>query len=140
MAEGAEREDDIQKALFVGNYEGAVDTCFKAGRLADALLVANIGGAELFKKTMHRYMRRNPRPYMAVRGRQSKAAAGMCIMLSSASLTCSKTACSKLLHACIVGGLFLGSAHICTHFKHTHPHTLGCMLPSPCPSSPPGRC
>jgi hypothetical protein len=66
VAEGAEREDDIQKALFVGNYEGAVDTCFKAGRLADALLVANIGGAELFKKTMHRYMRRNPRPYMAV--------------------------------------------------------------------------
>jgi hypothetical protein len=52
----------------VGNYDGAVDTCLKAGRLADALLIANIGGAELFKKTMQRYMRRNPRPYMAVSG------------------------------------------------------------------------
>jgi protein transport protein SEC31 len=60
------QEDDIQKAIFVGNYEGAVDTCLKVGRLADALLVANIGGPELFKRTMQRYMRRNPRPYMAV--------------------------------------------------------------------------
>ncbi|KAF8071322.1 SEC31B [Scenedesmus sp. PABB004] len=66
VPEGAEREDDIQKAIFVGNYEGAVDTCLKVGRLADALLIANIGGGELFKKTMARYMRRNPRPYMAV--------------------------------------------------------------------------
>lgn len=62
------QEEEIQKAIFVGNYDGAVDTCLKAGRLADALLIANIGGAELFKKTMQRYMRRNPRPYMAVRG------------------------------------------------------------------------
>jgi hypothetical protein len=63
------QEEEIQKAIFVGNYDGAVDTCLKAGRLADALLIANIGGAELFKKTMQRYMRRNPRPYMAVRTR-----------------------------------------------------------------------
>jgi protein transport protein SEC31 len=62
------QEEEIQKAIFVGNYDGAVDTCLKAGRLADALLIANIGGAELFKKTMQRYMRRNPRPYMAVSG------------------------------------------------------------------------
>lgn len=53
----------------MGNYDGAVDTCLKVGRLADALLIANIGGAELFKKTMNRYMRRNPRPYMAVSAR-----------------------------------------------------------------------
>jgi protein transport protein SEC31 len=66
VPESAEREDEIQKALFVGQYDAAVDCCFKAGRLADALLIANIGGPDLFKKTMHRYMRRNPRPYMAV--------------------------------------------------------------------------
>lgn len=60
------QEDEIQKAIFVGNYDAAVDTCLKVGRLADALLIANIGGADLFKKTMQRYMRRNPRPYMAV--------------------------------------------------------------------------
>jgi Sec23-binding domain of Sec16 len=63
------QEDDIQRAIFVGNYEGAVDTALKVGRLADALLIANIGGPELFKRTMARYMRRNPRPYMAVRER-----------------------------------------------------------------------
>jgi hypothetical protein len=28
--------------LHVGNYESAVESCFKAGRLADALLIANI--------------------------------------------------------------------------------------------------
>lgn len=63
---GCMQEDEIQKAIFVGNYDAAVDTCLKVGRLADALLIANIGGADLFKKTMQRYMRRNPRPYMAV--------------------------------------------------------------------------
>ncbi|KAI8473947.1 MAG: hypothetical protein J3K34DRAFT_161809 [Monoraphidium minutum] len=65
-AAAAEGEEDIQKALFVGNYEGAVELCFKANRLADALLIANIGGAELFKRAMHRYMRRSPRPYMTI--------------------------------------------------------------------------
>jgi hypothetical protein len=28
--------------LYTGNYESAVESCFKAGRLADALLIANI--------------------------------------------------------------------------------------------------
>lgn len=73
----AVQEEEIQKAIFVGNYDGAVDTCLKAGRLADALLIANIGGAELFKKTMQRYMRRNPRPYMAV-GPPSSFLTGLC--------------------------------------------------------------
>jgi hypothetical protein len=49
---------------------------FQANRLADALLIANIGGAELFKRTMHRYMRRSPRPYMTVRALLSGRGSG----------------------------------------------------------------
>jgi hypothetical protein len=63
----AEGEEEIQRALFVGNYDAAVEACFKAGRMADALLVANIGGAELYKRAMGRYMRKQPRPYMQAR-------------------------------------------------------------------------
>ncbi len=66
MVKAAEGEEDIQRALFVGNYDAAVEACFRAGRMADALLIANIGGAELYKKAMGRYMRKQPRPYMQV--------------------------------------------------------------------------
>jgi hypothetical protein len=63
----AENEEEIQRALFVGNYDAAVEACFKASRMADALLIANIGGPELYKRAMSRYMRKQPRPYMQVR-------------------------------------------------------------------------
>lgn len=33
---------EVQRALVAGNYELAVEACFKANRLADALLIANI--------------------------------------------------------------------------------------------------
>eukprot|EP00798_Chlamydomonas_sp_ICE-L_P017883 gene17883-24274_t len=59
-------EEEIQRALIAGNYEVAVDSCFKAGRLADALLIANIFNGELFKKTMNRYMKKCPKPYMQI--------------------------------------------------------------------------
>lgn len=61
-----EHEEEIQRALFVGNYEAAVEGCLRAARMADALLIANIGGADLYKRTMQRYMQRNPKPYMQV--------------------------------------------------------------------------
>eukprot|EP00798_Chlamydomonas_sp_ICE-L_P021383 gene21383-28331_t len=61
-----EKEEDIQRALMAGNFELAVETCFKAGRLADALLIANCFNAELFQKSMQRYMRKCPKPYMQI--------------------------------------------------------------------------
>lgn len=61
-----ELEDEIQSALFVGNYDSAVESCFKAGRHADALLIANICGSELYKKAMCRFMKLHPRPYMQI--------------------------------------------------------------------------
>ncbi|KAJ9529449.1 hypothetical protein QJQ45_013699 [Haematococcus lacustris] len=62
-----EMEDEIQRALIAGNYETAVESCFKANRLADALLIANIfNSSDLYKRTMHRYMKRCPKPFMQI--------------------------------------------------------------------------
>lgn len=112
------QEEEIQKAIFVGNYDGAVDTCLKAGRLADALLIANIGGAELFKKTMQRYMRRNPRPYMAVgvacRVRALvRAQPPLGTVLAAHVLRPCSTHTCVILDTAVLGGLL--ARYFCTH-------------------------
>lgn len=48
-------ERTIQDALVVGNFEAAVECCFRTGNLADALILASCGGAELWQKTQNRY-------------------------------------------------------------------------------------
>lgn len=48
-------EDMVKKALMVGNFEAAVECCFRTGNLADALLLASCGGAELWQNTQQRY-------------------------------------------------------------------------------------
>mmetsp|Transcript_13418 Transcript_13418/g.19769 ORF Transcript_13418/g.19769 Transcript_13418/m.19769 type:complete len:1003 (-) Transcript_13418:151-3159(-) len=48
-------EKSIQSALVVGNFEAAVECCFKTGNLADALILASCGGADLWQKTQERY-------------------------------------------------------------------------------------
>ena len=104
-AEAGESEAEIQRALFVGNYEAAVNTCLQvrgvrslptivqvcimrpvsflpvvfservamtrhgrtqAERMADALVIASVGGSYLFEKAQKEYMRRAPRPYMKI--------------------------------------------------------------------------
>lgn len=50
-----EKEDGIQRALMVRNYEAAVEACFAANRSADALLIAQVGGAELYSKASKRW-------------------------------------------------------------------------------------
>eukprot|EP01127_Copromyxa_protea_P009478 TRINITY_DN2246_c0_g2_i1.p1 TRINITY_DN2246_c0_g2~~TRINITY_DN2246_c0_g2_i1.p1 ORF type:complete len:610 (-),score=126.11 TRINITY_DN2246_c0_g2_i1:30-1742(-) len=55
------RSDDpverlVTKCLLVGNFECAVDCCFRVGRISDALVLAFIGGTELLKKTQQRYL------------------------------------------------------------------------------------
>ena len=37
-------EDEVRKALVVSNYEKAVSICLRIGRIADALLIAALGG------------------------------------------------------------------------------------------------
>jgi protein transport protein SEC31 len=57
----------VQRALVVGDYRGAVDACVAAGRHADALVLASVGGAELWEETRAAHIAANARkPYMRV--------------------------------------------------------------------------
>ena len=46
-----EEDSAVKRALLVGNFAAAVDGCFEKGQLADALLLASCGGAELWEQT-----------------------------------------------------------------------------------------
>ena len=61
-------EDMVKKALLVGNFEAAVECCFKTGNLADGLVLASCGGADLWTKTQERYFQsQSPkRPFLSV--------------------------------------------------------------------------
>lgn len=48
-------EEMVKKALLVGNFDAAVECCFRTGNLADALILASCGGADLWTKTQQRY-------------------------------------------------------------------------------------
>ena len=58
----------VKDALMVGNFEAAVDCCFRTENLADALVLASCGGAELWAKTQERYFesQKEKRPFLAV--------------------------------------------------------------------------
>jgi protein transport protein SEC31 len=57
----------IKRAVICGEFEGAVDCCFRFGRLADALLLAATGGRELFQRTQERYLALNAsQPFVKV--------------------------------------------------------------------------
>ena len=59
MSASAERA--VKDALLVGNFEAAVECCFRAGQLADALILASCGGADLWAKAQAEYFRRESR-------------------------------------------------------------------------------
>jgi protein transport protein SEC31 len=61
-----EAEGDIQKALFVGNYELALETCLGANRFSDALILAAMMGGDVWEKTRDKVMSAQPRPYMRI--------------------------------------------------------------------------
>ncbi|GMI37690.1 hypothetical protein TeGR_g12838, partial [Tetraparma gracilis] len=44
----------VSRALLVGNFEAAVECCFRTGQLADALILSSCGGAELWQKTQEK--------------------------------------------------------------------------------------
>ena len=57
----------VQRALVVGDYRAAVNACIAAGRHADALVLASVGGAELWEEARSRHIAANiGRPYMRV--------------------------------------------------------------------------
>lgn len=61
-----EAEDEIQKALYVGNYGLALETCLGVKRFSDALIIAAMIGGDAWEKTRSQVMRDQPRPYMRI--------------------------------------------------------------------------
>ncbi|KAL8227828.1 hypothetical protein R6Q57_015412 [Mikania cordata] len=58
--------DAVQRALVVGDYKGAVAQCIAADKWADALVIAQVGGASLWETTRDQYLKKNRSPYLKV--------------------------------------------------------------------------
>ncbi|GFP84273.1 protein transport protein sec31 homolog b [Phtheirospermum japonicum] len=59
-------DDAVQRALIVGDYKGAVAQCLSVNRLADALVIAHVGGTALWERTRDEYLRTCRSPYLKV--------------------------------------------------------------------------
>lgn len=59
-------DDTVQRALVVGDYTGAVAQCLNANRIADALVIAHVGGASLWESTRDQYLKMSHSPYLKV--------------------------------------------------------------------------
>ncbi|CAN6906040.1 unnamed protein product [Brassica oleracea] len=66
--EGSDKvfDDAIQRALVVGNYNEAVDQCISANKMADALVIAHVGGTALWESTREKYLKTSGAPYMKI--------------------------------------------------------------------------
>merc|ERR1719491_459172 len=66
MSKDAEKA--VNQALLVGDFEAAVQCCFRSGNLADALVLASCGGAELWAKAQARYFASEvgKRPFLSI--------------------------------------------------------------------------
>lgn len=59
-------DDAIQRLLIMGDYKKAMAQCFTANKMADALVIAQVGGTTLWESTRDKYLRMNNAPYMKV--------------------------------------------------------------------------
>ncbi|KAJ8573611.1 hypothetical protein K7X08_010122 [Anisodus acutangulus] len=59
-------DETVQRALVVGDYKGAVGQCISANRMADALVIAHVGGASLWEKTRDQYLKTSQYCYLKV--------------------------------------------------------------------------
>ncbi|GMI66980.1 hypothetical protein like AT3G63460 [Hibiscus trionum] len=60
-------DDAVQHALVVGDYKGAVELCIAANKMADALVIAHVGGgASLWESTRNQYLKMSRSPYLKV--------------------------------------------------------------------------
>lgn len=75
----------VKEALVVGNFEAAVDCCFRTGNLADALVLASCGGADLWAKTQERYFESEAKkkPFLSVVGGIIQADLGPLVQYSN---------------------------------------------------------
>lgn len=60
-------DETVQRALVVGDYKGAVAQCISANRMADALVIAHVGGASLWEQTRDQYLKTSQFSYLRVR-------------------------------------------------------------------------
>ncbi|KAJ0247821.1 Protein transport protein SEC31 A [Hirschfeldia incana] len=59
-------DDAIQRSLIVGDYKEAVSHCLSANKMADALVIAHVGGTTLWESTLDKYLKMSNAPYMKV--------------------------------------------------------------------------
>ncbi|PKA62399.1 WD-40 repeat-containing protein MSI2 [Apostasia shenzhenica] len=59
-------DEAIQRALVVGDYKGAVQLCLLANRIADALVISNVGGPSLWQNTRDKYLQSSPSSYLKI--------------------------------------------------------------------------
>lgn len=59
-------DEGVQRALVVGDYKGAVAQCIAANKMADALVIAHVGGSSLWESTRDQYLKMSRSPYLKV--------------------------------------------------------------------------
>ncbi|KAJ6984756.1 protein transport protein SEC31 [Populus alba x Populus x berolinensis] len=59
-------DDCIQRALVLGDYKEAVAQCISANKMADALVIAHVGGTSLWEKTRDQYLKLSSSPYLKI--------------------------------------------------------------------------
>ncbi|KAG2257126.1 hypothetical protein Bca52824_076420 [Brassica carinata] len=59
-------DDAIERSLIVGDYKEAVAHCLSANKMADALVIAHVGGSTLWESTLDKYLKMSNAPYMKV--------------------------------------------------------------------------
>uniref|UniRef100_A0A0D6QV06 Sec16 Sec23-binding domain-containing protein n=1 Tax=Araucaria cunninghamii TaxID=56994 RepID=A0A0D6QV06_ARACU len=64
--EYSDYDEAIQRSLVVGDYKGAVMQCLSSHRMADALIIAHVGGSSLWEKTRDEYLRKSSCSYLKV--------------------------------------------------------------------------
>ncbi|KAL5994613.1 hypothetical protein ACLOJK_024666 [Asimina triloba] len=57
-------DEAIEHALVVGDYKGAVSQCISGERIADALLIARLGGTTLWESIQSQYLKRSHSSYL----------------------------------------------------------------------------
>lgn len=70
LEDGSVEEDECEKALrhalVIADFKDAVKQCLSENRMADALVLAHVGGAELWEQTLAAYFKKHHRPYQKV--------------------------------------------------------------------------
>ncbi|MCO5566725.1 hypothetical protein L7F22_020404 [Adiantum nelumboides] len=59
-------EQALRRALVIADFKDAVRQCLSEDRVADALVLAHVGGTELWEKTLTAYFKTHRRPYQKV--------------------------------------------------------------------------